>query len=144
MRKTSLCLCLIWFLPATTLVHGGARDDPPPKNRAATLQAYIVRLTEIRLSDLLDQNLSAKEVLKSLEQMKKEGKVEMMETVQLSVLDENDSVAQFQRSVPVANWADIRWSTGIPNSELLIHPGRNKGAAGRAITGGSGDAGDRV
>lgn len=74
--------------------NGASAADSPA-------QSYVVQFTEFRLKSSSDPKLSASEIVKSFEQMRDDGKVELVEVVRLSTLAGYESMVQFGKMASV-------------------------------------------
>ena len=85
---------------------------PPPGSSPATSsplapsnvkgeQSYFLLLREFRIKMPLDYNLTAPEIAKSFDQLKKDGKVELIDTIRLTVLENNESMVMFGKRTNV-------------------------------------------
>jgi hypothetical protein len=85
--------------------QAAAQDDkpqPPMSSPPVTsLASYVIQVTELHTNVPIDAKMDSKELLGKFEQLKKDGTVELLETVRLSALDGQESMAQFGRQAAV-------------------------------------------
>ncbi len=84
---------------------GRAKPEPPAGVEAVRPRTYVFQIAEIRTAEAAPVELTSAEVLKWLEEAQKSGQksgqIELLETVRLTVIEGQKSLAQFGRSVPV-------------------------------------------
>ena len=71
----------------------------PPNVKAE--QFFVVQFTEFRFKHAPEVNRTANEIVQSFDQLNKEGKIERIESVRLSVLEYHESTSQFGRTTSV-------------------------------------------
>ncbi len=71
----------------------------PPNVKAE--QFFVVQFTEFRFKHAPEVNRTANEIVQSFDQLNKEGKIERIESVRLSVLEYHESTAQFGKTTSV-------------------------------------------
>ncbi|MBI1313127.1 hypothetical protein GC176_17695 [bacterium] len=86
--------------------HGGVPD--------AKLQSYVVQLTEFRLNESADPTMKPQDIVKTFEKLTKDGKVDVIETVRLSALENYPSMAQFGRTAAVTTGVSISQRGRVP------------------------------
>ena len=95
------------FLLGITLLgwlssHAGAQDGKPqPPPPVAAGASHIVQVTELRANVPLAPTMDSKELLAAVEQIRKEGKADLIETVRIAALDGQESMAQFGRQTAI-------------------------------------------
>lgn len=98
MRAALISLFAVVLAPTLAI----AQEIQSPKDSdAKPLQTYVVEIAEIHLSGEAAQRLKAKEIAQSLEQLTKDGHVELREKVRLSVLAHHESSVLFGRQTAV-------------------------------------------
>ena len=99
MRNILLALAVIVPFSAPSFAQdGGIRDAAAPD---AAIQSYVVQLTEFRLKASVDPTLKAKEIVQAFDKLKSDGKIDLIETVRLSALENHESMAQFGKTATV-------------------------------------------
>lgn len=82
--------------------QAGAQDDKPqPPPPAAAGASHIVRVTELRANVPLNLKTDSTGLLAAVEQLQKEGKADLIETVRIAALDGQEAMAQFGRHAAV-------------------------------------------
>jgi hypothetical protein len=85
---------------------------PPPGSSSTTSsqlapsnvkgeQSYFLLLREFRIKTPLDYQMTAPEIAKSFDQLKKDGKVELIDTIRLTALEYNESMVMFGKRTSV-------------------------------------------
>ena len=93
-------LLALWIVVSGSLAglaaaqEEAAREDMP-------LTGYLIELTEFRLSGGSGPGVSASELIKRFEQLRGDGKLELVEVVRLSALAGHQSTAQFGKRVGI-------------------------------------------
>lgn len=90
-----------------TIRSGGTTNRAVPEEAR---QTYVVQFTEFRFKEAPESPLTTKDILQSFEQLRKDGRLEIIETVRLSALEQCEAMVQFGRSVAVTTGA-----TALPN-----------------------------
>lgn len=80
---------------------GQAEADKPTAAEAVRSRSFVFQIAEIRTAAAAPVGLSAADVLKWLEEAEKSGQIEFLETVRMTVVEDQRSLAQFGRSVAV-------------------------------------------
>lgn len=101
MRYTFVALTAFVFLSAASLAQGEGTRDTADKAPESTLRSYVVQLTEFRWKGSADLALSPRELVRAVDQLRKDGKLDVIETVRLSALENHESMAQFGKSVAI-------------------------------------------
>lgn len=101
MRFTPIAIVLVVLSAAVCRAQDQSPGKTTETQRVHELESYLVRLTEFRLNDAADLEPETLDVAAKLEELKKSGKLELIETVQVSALAGHESVAMFGRSVAV-------------------------------------------
>ncbi len=71
----------------------------PPNVKAE--QFFVVQFTEFRFKHAPEVNRTANEIVQSFDQLNKEGKIELIESVRLTALEYHESTAQFGKTTSV-------------------------------------------
>jgi hypothetical protein len=109
MRYTFVALTAFLFLSAASLAQDEGARDTADKAPESTLRSYVVQLTEFRWKGSTDPALSPRVIVRAVDQLRKDGKLDVIETVRLSALENHESMAQFGKSVPMTTGvADTR------------------------------------
>lgn len=104
MRAAFVLVFATIFAPALTV----AQEIQSPKDGdAKPLQTYVVEITEVHLSGEAAQRLKVNELAQSLEQLTKDGHVDLLETVRVSVLLHHESMATFGKQTSVTRGVAI-------------------------------------
>jgi len=101
MRSTFVALTALVLLAAASLAQDERARDTAEKAPESTVRSYVVQLTEFRWKGAADLALSARELARAVDQLRKDGKLELIETVRLSALENHESMVHFGKSVPV-------------------------------------------
>lgn len=80
---------------------GRARSEQPTAVEAVRPRSFVFQIAEIRTAEAAPVELTSAEVLKWLEEAQKSGQIEFLETVRMTVVEDQKSLAQFGRSVAV-------------------------------------------
>lgn len=80
---------------------GRAKPEPPVAAEAARPRTYVFQIAEVRTAQAAPVELTAAEVLKWLEEAQKAGQIDTLETVRMTVVEDQKTLAQFGRSVAV-------------------------------------------
>lgn len=80
---------------------GRVKPEPPAGLEAIRPRSYVFQIAEIRTAEAAPVELTSAEVLKWLEEAQKSGQIEFLETVRLTAVEDQKSLAQFGRSVEV-------------------------------------------
>ena len=95
------CIAFLCWLSS----QAAAQDDKPqpqmPSPPVTSLASYVIQVTELHTNVPIDSKMDSKELLDKFEQLKKDGKVELLETIRLSALEGQESMAQFGRQAAV-------------------------------------------
>lgn len=112
--RYGLFLVACFFVANASLAQetGPTSGGPATPAAAAAVQSYTVQLTEFRLKSTSDPKLSASELVASFEQMKKDGKLDLVETIRLSALEQYESMAQFGRRAAVTVGVTVGGANG--------------------------------
>lgn len=105
MQKILLLTAMLVFSYLAPCVFAA---DPPSTDAAATpstqpalLDSYVVRLVEIRTSGTLEEPLTAENFTSSLEKLKQDGKVALLESIRVSAIANQEAMAQFGKSAAI-------------------------------------------
>lgn len=101
MFRLAPCVALCCWLASPVAAQDAAPTPQTPPPPRATGPSWIVQVTELRTSVPLDPKKDADGLQAELEQLKKDGKVEMIETIRLSALEGLQAMAQFGRQAAV-------------------------------------------
>ncbi len=71
------------------------------KKSGELLNVRVVQLTEFRMKKASDVHLSSSEIVKSFEEMKADGDIEVIETIRLSALPGHESMMQIGKTATV-------------------------------------------
>lgn len=77
------------------------KSEPPAAVESVRPRTYVFQIAEIRTAEAAPVELTAAEVLKWLEEAQKSGRIELLETVRMTAVEGQKSLAQFGRSVAV-------------------------------------------
>lgn len=78
-------------------------------------QSYFVQFTEFRIKHSVDVNRTSNEIAQSFDQLNKEGKIELIETVRLTVPEHHENMVQFGKTTTVTT-GTTRTAQGIQQS----------------------------
>lgn len=78
-------------------------------------QSYFVQFTEFRMKYSVDVNRTSNEITQSFDQLNKEGKIELIETVRLTVPEHHENMVQFGKTTTVTT-GTTRTAQGIQQS----------------------------
>lgn len=78
-------------------------------------QSYFVQFTEFRIKHSVDVNRTSNEITQSFDQLNKEGKIELIETVRLTVPEHHENMVQFGKTTTVTS-GTTRTAQGIQQS----------------------------
>lgn len=95
-----------------TLPSAPPQSSPNPSNATSVAgapagvkaeQMYVIQFTEFRMKKGGDPNLSEQEILQSYEALVKEGRLELLESIRMSVLEYYEGMVQFgkNKNLPV-------------------------------------------
>ena len=101
MRFTFVALTALVLLTSAALAQDEGAGDAVGKAAESTLRSYVIELTEYRWKEAMGAVISPKELAGSVEQLKKDGKLDAIETVSLSALENHSSMVQFGKNVAV-------------------------------------------
>ena len=74
-----------------------------PSPPVTSLASYVIQVTELHTDVPIDAKMDSEELLDKFEQLKQDGKVELLKTVRLSALEGQESMAQFGRQTAVTD-----------------------------------------
>ena len=101
MRNPFVALTALVFLCGASLAQDEGAGDTADKAPEPTLRSYVVQLTEFRWKGAADLALSPRELARAADQLRKDGKLDVIETVRLSALESHESMVHFGKNVPV-------------------------------------------
>jgi hypothetical protein len=76
-----------------------AASDPSVKAE----QSFLVQFTEFRFKHAPDVSRTSSEIVQSLDQLNKDGKIELVQTVRLNVLEYHENMVQIGKNVSVVS-----------------------------------------
>ncbi len=76
-----------------------AASDPSVKAE----QSFLVQFTEFRFKHAPDVSRTSSEIVQSFDQLNKEGKIELVQTVRLNVLEYHENMVQIGKNVSVVS-----------------------------------------
>jgi hypothetical protein len=101
MFRLAPCIALLCWLSSQAAAQDDKLQPPMPSPPVTSLASYVIQVTELHTNVPIDAKMDSKELLGKLEQLKKDGTVELLETVRLSALEGQESMAQFGRQAAV-------------------------------------------
>lgn len=100
--RFSMTLLCAFFLATTTCFSQEVESKQVGTRTANQMDvAYVVQLTEFRMAKAADVNLSAGEIVKSLDELKENGEIEIIETIRLSALPRFESMMQIGKTASI-------------------------------------------
>lgn len=100
MRYIALLLVAHLLGSAVSVAQEGSPFDASAAPPVPT-QSYAVQLTEFRLKSATDPTLTASDIVKTFEQMRNDGKVDLIEIIRLSALEGQESSVQIGKAANV-------------------------------------------
>jgi hypothetical protein len=100
--RTSIFLCLIALsMSHLCFAQEVENSKSPPERGLGLAHAYMVQLTEFRIKKSTDAPVPTDEILKSFDELKDNGEIEIIETIRLSALPGYESMMQIGRRAAV-------------------------------------------
>ena len=79
------------------------QSNTPPDPSVKAEQSYFVKFTEFRYKQTLDVNRTSNEIVQSFDQLYKDGKIELIQTVRLTVPEYHENMVQFGKTTTVTS-----------------------------------------
>ena len=91
------------------------QSSTAPDSSIKPEQSYFVQFTEFRIKHSVDVNRTSSEIAQSFDQLNKEGKIEVIETVRLTVPEHQENSVQFGKTTTVIR-GTTRTAQGVQQS----------------------------
>lgn len=95
--RTLLLLAAALLTCASTF----AQDKSIAQTNNLSLDVFTIQLSEFRTSEKIDDHLSSDAVLAQLDQLRKNNKVELLESIRIAITDQGESTLQLGKNVRV-------------------------------------------